>query len=1290
MNNNIKQINNKHIVIYVIFCFFFLISSSFCENLNQQELEVDKARKEYFEGMKFWEKQDYNSALKHFEIAADIDKNNEKYCSNAGICSSYLGKKQVAVNWFKKAIEIAVKSKNYTKIEQYNDQISAIINVWPDWAQSKLDELNKLPPSQQKRADYQKWFELAEKSNQFIEIQELDKALEVLFSSLALVKHSFGKNNILYGKNLFSIAQAYHENGDYEKAAEFYLNSFEIYKEILGSGHPETINALKYLAMLYEENKDYIKAKDIYNQCLSLCIKELGENYYQTLEIMYLLSQINYQLNDIEHSIELLKKCLSIHIILYGKNHPDTITCMEDMAILYKNKSKLIEAESLFKDIINIKENTLGTDHPETIKSIYETSELYLNMAQYNKSEEFINRALEAYKKKFGDNSIEAFECLTILASIYEKKGEYNDAFKLFNEIYLFDLKKFGEKHPNTITDLSNLASIKRRLGRLREAEIDFIHIADLCKEVFGKNYEAAINANNNIALVYEEQGLYEKAEPIYKESLKLSEEILGKKHPSTLALMNNLAMLYESQGLFIKAESLYKETIDLNKQIYGKEHTKTIASINNLAYLYMIDKKYADSVKLFEEVWNIWSQTLGKKHQNTLKACNNLARSYLSLNKIDQAMPLFKEAFETRKEIFGLNHIDTIRSLNDMGVLYLKQKKFQDALLYFKQAIDIEEGFLGKYHPYTFETLNNLSSLYENISDFDSVFKTRKKIFQRRNVFFDRVLWLTGENARQGYISLHKNEQDKYLEILVKINSEKTAKEAMIVSLKRKGLLLKISSEIQNIIKMLDKPEIRDLSNELLEKKKHLASLTLSGPVDISAKDFFLKVKSLEENIEDIQAEIGRKSVLFKKSIQAVSPDDIMKVLAKNEAMIDFLIYTNNQNVKQLIAVVMNKNSQKINIVNYGRLKNISDIVKYYREVIQDEDSEQEDINEIGMELYNILWKPLLESINSITSIYLIPDGILNIAPFDAIYDPEGHYLIQKYEIKILSSGRDILNRLTQVSNGDYIIFAGPDYNSDYLQKNKIILDINNKRNLDIGNGLRLGSFGLRSLSFDPLPGAEKEGKEIEAICQSLKKTILFSKEKALESQLRKLNEAPQILHIATHGFFLKSQDNLVKRLIKLQRSSDSACQIPPPGDNPLLRAGLAFAGINKNANYLGEIDTDNDGVLTALEVLGLELSGTGLIVLSACETGLGEVHEGEGVYGLRRAFQEAGASMIINSLWEVSDQGTQALMTNLYKKLLSGTPIRKAFRQTQLDMIKSNRWQHPYIWSAFFMVGI
>ena len=374
------------------------------------------------------------------------------------------------------------------------------------------------------------------------------------------------------------------------------------------------------------------------------------------------------------------------------------------------------------------------------------------------------------------------------------------------------------------------------------------------------------------------------------------------------------------------------------------------------------------------------------------------------------------------------------------------------------------------------------------------------------------------------------------------------------------------------------------------------------------------------------------------------------------------------------------------------------------FRETIQDEEAEEDDFLETGADVYKKVWQPLIPYIKNKSSIYIVPDSILHLLPFDALVNENENYLIESRDLKILSSSRDLVVSALPDAQGEFLILAGPDYDLQLLktkEKNKILAS----RRGGIERGMRI-SHGLRSLSFQPLLGAEIEGKTIKDVSDSFKSlpgakkegqaiktvaqnnqgpSVMYLNQDAEEEQLRVLKKSPQMIHIATHGFFLQAEERLKKRLLSLQRGGPQT--VPPPGDNPLLRAGLAFAGINANAPFLGEIDTDNDGVLTAMEVLSLNLSGTKLVVLSACETGVGEIYAGEGVYGLRRAFQEAGVKSVVNSLWPVSDEGTRRLMTSFYKHLFNGVPARKALKMAQLEMINSE-WSSPYYWASFVLV--
>jgi CHAT domain-containing protein len=226
--------------------------------------------------------------------------------------------------------------------------------------------------------------------------------------------------------------------------------------------------------------------------------------------------------------------------------------------------------------------------------------------------------------------------------------------------------------------------------------------------------------------------------------------------------------------------------------------------------------------------------------------------------------------------------------------------------------------------------------------------------------------------------------------------------------------------------------------------------------------------------------------------------------------------------------------------------------------------------------------------------------------------------------------------------------------------------------------------SAELSQLQFGPLPGTATEA---EAIHPLLPDAVVLTESAATENAIKQV-QAPAILHIATHGFFL---ENVAQPTIENGRGIGiiaSDTPITPASiitvENPLLRSGLALAGFNKrDSGY-------EDGVLTALEASQLNLFGTQLVVLSACETGLGDIANGEGVYGLRRAFAIAGAETQLISLWQVDDLSTQSLMVSYYENLTAGMGRSEALREAQLALINSqSRYAHPFYWAAFVLTG-
>ena len=831
-------------------------------------------------------------------------------------------------------------------------------------------------------------------------------------------------------------------------------------------------------------------------------------------------------------------------------------------------------------------------------------------------------------------------------------------------------------------------AELKQRLGDLNGAEQLFKLTLKDSQDKLSLGDPLGLVLRNNLGQLYETMGLLEEAEPLLKDAISLAETQFGADHPETARLRNNLALIYESQGRFDVAEALYESAIASLISLYGEGNVEVVKLRNNLAFLQFMDEDFEVARAGFESVIEDWVDLAAVDHPERLKSMSNLGRVLLKQGETDAAEQRLLEVRALRERKLGANHIDVIRSNVDVGLVYNAQTRFDEAVTQLSAALAQAERVLGTEHPYSFEALNGLAEALKGRGDRADAINLQREGFLRRTRFLDRVLWVTGENGREGYIRLHRPELMVYLSDLLDRNDASDARKALEVSLMRKGLLLKITSEIQQITQFSEDPVMRGLAEDLKLAREGLARLTLSGPIDGSGEDHVQALNALEAEVDELEGRLGRASARYRASVAHLSLDDVIQEIEPGSALIDIQRINNGTEARYLAAgYVGGTGDEGYFLLDLGSADSIDEVIDYHRETIQDPGADEIDFEDAGIEAFGTIFGQLRETIDSIDHVYLIPDGLLNIAPFAALMTDEGEYLIDRLDIQVLTSARDLIPSERGRAEGDYVIVAGPDYDSTSEQDAETINKVTAKQAMR-GQTLRGAGSGLRGLNFLPLPGAELEGRLIAAKIddQDVVQTT-FNRQAAQESVVNQLQKSPQVLHIATHGFFLQPDQNLRRRLLSLQRGAE--LKLPPPGDNPLLRAGLAFAGINQKAPLLGEIDPQNDGVLTALEVLDLRLSGTQLVVLSACETGLGEIHEGEGVYGLRRAFQEAGVAEVVNSLWEVSDAGTQALMTAFYERLMEGQPARQALRDAQLELKASDLWSSPFVWSAFMMVG-
>ena len=333
-------------------------------------------------------------------------------------------------------------------------------------------------------------------------------------------------------------------------------------------------------------------------------------------------------------------------------------------------------------------------------------------------------------------------------------------------------------------------------------------------------------------------------------------------------------------------------------------------------------------------------------------------------------------------------------------------------------------------------------------------------------------------------------------------------------------------------------------------------------------------------------------------------------------------------------------------------------------------------DVRQLARALDEKVMRPVRKLVGDIRTLLLSPDGTLNLIPFGALVDEQKRYLIESYSFTYLTSGRDLsrLQAHTPSQQGPVVV-ANPlfDLGNSAIVNNQMADQRTESRR----------SIDFTRLSFDPLPGTAVEAKALGAILAEAK---ILTEAQATEAAIKQVR-GPLILHVATHGFFLEDRKlatpdrsglGLEEGAAGLKQTQDSLTE------NPLLRAGLILAGINQSQSGPGE-----DGVLTALEAAGLDLWGTKLVVLSACDTGLGEVKNGDGVYGLRRALALSGSESQVMSLWQVADKATRELMVGYYTGLQRGEGRSEALRNVQLQMLRSGERRHPYYWAGFIQSG-
>jgi len=1117
---------------------------------------------------------------------------------------------------------------------------------------------------------------MIEEMNSLIEASEFGNAIAIGEQAVEKAKLKIGENDPLFASVLHVLGICYYKKANYIKAESLFKKALLIREKTLYSNHPDIAQSISDLAYLYYVQSNYIEAEPLFKKVLSIREKTLDPNHPDVAQSINDLANLYYVQSYYSEAEPLYQRTLSICEKNHGPEHPDVATSLDNLALVYCRQGNYAEAESLHNRALSIREKTLGSEHPEVALSLNNLAGLHYVQGSFAEAESLCERALFIREKTLGSEHPEVAQILNNLGQLYSEQGKYTEAESLLKRALSIKEKILGSEHPEVAASL------------------------------------------NNLAILYYTKGNYVDAEPLLKRSLIIQKKILGSEHPEVVACLNNLGNLYEYQSNYIEAERLYKQVIYISEKVLGPEHAYTAMGLNNLASLYQYQSKYAEAERLYARAISLKEKALGSEHIELAYSLNGLANLYYAQGKYAEAETLYIRTLSIWENSAGPEHPEVALSQNNLADIYYAQGKYIKALALYEQALTIREKVFGLKHPDVAISLGDMANIYGSLGKIEKILSYFNKFQQSRQQFIEDVFSYASENQKMKYIEKYPLINHSLISFAVMNNpnnlagssSEKTQKSANEIKNMALEMILKAKAVVIDSISAERETAHCSYNEDIQNKyKKHdevcgdIANLALAGPKKLDQEIYRQRLDDLYQEKDRLETELSNGCAEFRDdlALRRFSLADMAATVPEGSVLWEFVRYepydfkkigNDKTGPPRYLAFTLNP-AGDITLTDLGDAEEIDRLIQKARERIDDDradgrihtvqviDSEKL-LRETTEKLYDLLFAPLASHLDGCTDILITPDGQLNLLPFEMLPCPDGRFVIEKYSISYLSSGRDLLKfKKTRESNDWALRMADPafGYSGEALAKHRgKQLDRSSASSFDFAPS-RGVSQCLEDHPFRLLPKTREEAEAIRAILEAnaLLEIRYYYGGDALVEVLKGIPTAPRVLHLATHGFFCEDEDPAEAKLF----------------ENPLLRCGLILTG----GNHLGKESPEDpskreDGILTALEASGLNLMGTELVVLSACETGVGDVRNGEGVYGLRRAFQHAGARTVIMSLWKVPDQETCELMKHFYRYWLEGCTKKEALRRSALKVLNNHRGKHaahPYFWGGFVLLG-
>src|SRR5258706_5056076 len=921
---------------------------------------------------------------------------------------------------------------------------------------------------------------------------------------------------------------------------------------------------------------------------------------------------------------------------------------------------------------IRVEEIRVATEQDRLLheaRKLSNESTVLFRAGKYDEAVSVGARGLEAAEKVLGTDHVYVAYLLNRLGNRQRAKGAYAKAVASLQRALAIERKALGPEHPETVESLAVLGSLYERIDE------------------------------------------YGKAGPLLQQALEVTERTLGPDHPNVAnylvmfhTLHADLADIQQAESEWLRALTIAEKTLEPDDRIFAQ-------ALNNLGYLYLKKRDYERSELFVERALATYEQSLGTEDPSLNGQLLNLGRLFREKKDYERALEKYRRALAIAEKTFGIAASHVAELLHNISNISKVKGDYGEALELHQRVLKVAEKSGGPLQELTLLSLGNIANRYAALGDTTNAITFQTRVDERLETALALNLVIGSERQKLAYFDSLAERTDRTVSLSVNLapNDRAAGALAALVLLQRKGRILDAMSDSFTALRQRFNAEDQKLLDQLNSTTAQLAKLALNGAQKMDPAEFQKQLRSLEEQKETLEAEISRRSSEFRAQSQPVTLSAVQAAVPSNAALVEFARYrpynpraeNNNEaygNPHYVVYVVRKQGDAQWK--ELGEAQAIDASVAELRQALRE--PQRNDVQRLARAVDEKVMQPVRALLGDATQLLISPDGELNLIPFAALVDEQRRYLIQRYSFTYLTSGRDLLRmQVARESKSKPLVVANPSFGeaaAEFLATTKSGDANSRRRSVTTGRD-------LSEVYFAPLGGTAQEAHSIQTLFPDAK---VLSAAQATESAVKQV-KAPRLLHLATHGFFLSeprpvgvTTSPVAQQITTTTSNTNSKAAPGAPAivpttlvmtrglspnskiANPLLRSGLALA----NANLRDQDGTD-DGILTALEASGLNLWGTKLVVLSACDTGVSEVRNGEGVYGLRRAFVLAGAESLVMSLWAVSDYTTRQLMSHYYQNLKQGVGRGDALRLVQLEMLRHDPKLHPFYWANFIQSG-